>query len=395
MRGQSRPGSRTARFCGAALAGTVIAGTVLATTAALAGAAASAATTGQQFVPGAARAVFVQTDNLAGNQVVSYHRAADGTLSLAGTYATGGLGGQLSGSVVDHLASQGSLGYDRATGLLFAVNAGSDTVSVFAASGDRLALRQVIGSGGVFPVSVAVRGGLVYVLNALGGGTLQGFRVAFGRLVPIPGSARSLGLNPAASPQFTNTPGQVAFSPPGTQLIVTTKANGNDIDVFGVGPDGRLSPSPVVNAEPGTVPFAIAFDPAGHLVIADAGTNALSTFALSPAGTLTALDSVGTGQTATCWVASDGDLEFASNAGSATVSGYLDHAGGQLTLAGQTPTDPGTVDAAVTPSGRFVYVQTGGNGVVDEFALGSGGSLTEIGHATVAGAAGGEGIVAP
>jgi DNA-binding beta-propeller fold protein YncE len=296
---------------------------------------------------------------------------------------------------VDHLASQGSLAYDPGPGLLFAVNAGSDTVSVFAAGGDRLALRQVIGSGGVFPVSVAVRGGLVYVLNALGGGTVQGFRVAFGRLVPIPGSARPLGLNPAATPQFTNTPGQVAFSPLGTQLIVTTKANGNDVDVFGVRPDGRLSPSPVVNAEPGTVPFAIAFDPAGHLVIADAGPNALSTFALSPVGTLTALDSVGTGQTATCWVASDGDLEFASNAGSATVSGYVEHAGGQLTLAGQTPTDPGTVDAAVTPSGRFVYVQTGGNGVVDEFAVGSGGSLTEIGHVTVAGAAGGEGIVAP
>jgi hypothetical protein len=36
-------------------------------------------------------------------------------------------------------------------------------------------------------------------------------------------------------------------------------------------------------------------------------------------------------------------------------------------------------------------VQTGGNGVVDEFAVGSGGSLTEIGHATVASAVGGEG----
>src|SRR5580704_18858258 len=153
MLGQSRPGTRTARFCGAALAATALAGAVLATAGT---AAASAAVTGQQqFVPGAARAVFVQTDNLAGNQVVAYHRAADGTLTLAGTYATGGLGGQLSGSVVDHLASQGSLGYDRATGLLFAVNAGSDTVSVFAASGDRLALRQVIGSGGAFPVSVA------------------------------------------------------------------------------------------------------------------------------------------------------------------------------------------------------------------------------------------------
>jgi 6-phosphogluconolactonase (cycloisomerase 2 family) len=235
----------------------------------------------------------------------------------------------------------------------------------------------------------------VYVLNALGGGSVQGFRVVFGRLVPIPGSARSLGLNPSASPQFTNTPGQVAFSPGGTQLIVTTKANGNDIDVFGVGPDGALSPSPVVNAEPGTVPFAIAFDPAGQMVIADAGTNALSTFALSPGGSLTALDSAGTGQSATCWVASDGTLEFASNAGSGTISGFAVSAGGQLTLTGQTPTDPGTVDAAVTPSGRFVYVQTGGNGVVDEFAVGNGGSLTEVGHVTVAGAAGGEGIVAP
>jgi 6-phosphogluconolactonase (cycloisomerase 2 family) len=377
------------------LGGAVLFGTLLATAAALAGpAAASAASAQHRFTPGAGRAVFVQTDNLSGNQVVAYHRSAGGTLTLAGTYATGGLGGQLSGSVVDHLASQGSLGYDPGSGLLFAVNAGSDTVSVFAASGDRLALRQVIGSGGVFPVSVAVRGSLVYVLNALGGGSVQGFRAASGRLVPIPGSARSLGLNPSASPQFTNTPGQASFSPDGTQLIVTTKANGDDIDVFGVGPDGRLSPSPVVNPEPGTVPFAIAFDPAGHLVIADAGTNALSTFALSPGGTVTELDSVGTGQSATCWVASDGNLEFASNAGSATISGYAVTWAGQLTLTGQTATDPGTVDAAVTPSGRFVYVQTGGNGIVDEFAV-RGGSLTEIGHVTVAGAAGGEGIVAP
>ena len=168
----------------------------------------------------------------------------DGTLTLAGTYATGGLGGQLGGSVVDHLASQGSLGYDPDRGLLFAVNAGSNTVSVFAVRGDRLGLRQVIGSGGAFPVSVAVRGGLVYVLNARGGGSVQGYRVAFGRLVPIPGSNRALGLNPAATPQFTNTPGQVAFSPDGTQLIVTTKANGNDIDVFGVGAGGGLSAEP-------------------------------------------------------------------------------------------------------------------------------------------------------
>jgi 6-phosphogluconolactonase (cycloisomerase 2 family) len=387
-------GSAGARLAVTAVATATLAATALATTGALAGPA-SAATTPNWLRTGAARAVFVQTDNTAGNAVVAYDRADDGTLTLAGTYPTGGLGGQLTGSVVDHLASQGSLSYDRADGSLYAVNAGSNTVSVFAVRGDRLRLRQVAGSGGTFPVSIAVHGDLVYVLNAENGGSVSGFWAWGGRLLPIPGSTRPLGLNPTATPQFTNTPGQVAFSPDGSQLIVTTKANGDDIDVFGVGFDGTLSGHPVVNSEPGTVPFAITFDPAGHLVIADAGTNALSTFALSPGGTVTLLDSVGTGQSATCWVAPDGNLLFASNAGSATVSGYTSSAGGQLTLLGQTATDPGTVDAAVTPGGRFLYVQTGGNGIVDEFAVGGDGSLTEVGHVTVAGAVGGEGIVAP
>src|SRR5215469_12225375 len=138
--------------------------------AAFAAPAASASTNVGQSFPGAVNAVFVQTDNSAGNAVVAYHRAPDGSLTLAGTYPTGGVGGILAGSVVDHLASQGSLSYDRLHGLLYAVNAGSDTVSVFTAFGDRLALRQVVSSGGTFPVSVTVHGNYVYVLNALGGG---------------------------------------------------------------------------------------------------------------------------------------------------------------------------------------------------------------------------------
>ena len=101
----------------------------------------------------------------------------NGTLTQAGVYDTGGLGGELEGSVVDHLASQGSLAYDRSDGLLYAVNAGSNTVSVFAVFGDKLALRQVISSGGTFPVSIAVHEGIVYVLNGLEGGSVQGFAV--------------------------------------------------------------------------------------------------------------------------------------------------------------------------------------------------------------------------
>jgi 6-phosphogluconolactonase (cycloisomerase 2 family) len=368
--------------------------------AALAGAAAlaiagpaDAATVPHDFSGGAGRVVLVQTDNTAGNQVVVYDRAGDGTLSRAGAYATGGLGGQTAGSAADHLSSQGSLGYDPQEGLVVAVNAGSSTVSVFGIRGDRLSLHQVIGSGGTFPVSVAVHGDLVYVLNAENGGSVQGYRASFGRLFPIPGSNRLLGLDPTATPQFTHTPGQVAFSPDGSKLIVTTKANGNDIDVFRVGFDGSLSASPVVNSEPGTVPFGVTFDPAGHLVVAETGINAVATYALNPDGTIALIDAVPTGQAATCWVASDGSLLFASNAGSATESGYSVSADGQLTLLGQTPADPATIDASATPGGRYLYVQAG-PGIVDEFAVAPAGSLSEIGSVTVPSGSGAEGIVA-
>jgi 6-phosphogluconolactonase (cycloisomerase 2 family) len=339
--------------------------------------------------------VFVQTDNLSGNQVVAYDRANDGSLSWAATYDTDGLGGQLNGSAVDHLASQGSLTYDATNSLLYAVNAGSNTVSVFSVNGDQLTLRQVVDSGGTFPVSVAVSNNLVYVLNARDGGTISGFRVAGAKLHPITGSTRSLGLTiPTDTNEFTHTPGQVAFSPDGSRLIVTTKASANTIDVFGVTPDGRPSGAPVSNTEPGTVPFAVTFDPAGHLLVAEAGTNALASFALAPDGTLTQLDAVGTGQPATCWVAPAQGYDYASNAGGPSVSGFNAAANGNLTDLGNTPTDPGTVDASASAGGQYLYVQTGGNGIVDEFSVNADGSLTGIGSVNVPGAAGGEGIVA-
>jgi 6-phosphogluconolactonase (cycloisomerase 2 family) len=365
-------------------------GTITATCAAI------ALTTGSASALGTGRAVFVQNDSPIGNAVLAYDRANDGTLIQVGAYPTGGLGGALEGSVVDHLASQSSLVYDGSDGLLYAVNAGSDTISVFAVFGDRLALRQVLASGGSFPVSIAAAEGLVYVLNAGEGGVVAGFRVAGGRLSAIPGSARALGLDASATPQFVNTPGQVAFSADARQLLVTTKANTNAVDAFAVGPAGRLSQSPRVNSLPGTVPFALTFDRQGHVVLTEAGPNDVAVFELREDGELLQLDAVPTGQAATCWVVGAGDRFYVSNAGSASLSGYRSQAGGQLlTALGNTATDPGTVDAAVPPGGRFLYVQAGGPGAVDEYAIESGGALAKIGSVTVPGAQGGEGIVAP
>jgi 6-phosphogluconolactonase (cycloisomerase 2 family) len=360
----------------------------------------ASATTSEGHDDGAGHVVFVQNDNLAGNQIVAYDRSKSGALRLAGTYETGGLGGKLDGSVVDHLASQGSLTYDRGRNELYAVNAGSDSVSVFAVDGDQLRLRQVISSRGAFPVSITVHDDAVYVLSALNGGTVQGYINVHGRLIPIRGWNRSLGLDPTATPQFTHTPGQVAFSPDGTQLIVTTKANTNAIDVFNIGRFGRPSAAPVVNTEPGAVPFAVTFDKAGHLVVAEAGTNSLVTFRLNAKGTLTQIDAVASTQQATCWVEPAGAYLFTGNAGGngtpgfGSLSGYTSSPTGQLTNLGATVIDPGTVDSSATPNGRYLYTQTGANGIVDEFAVNANGALTKIGSVTVANAVGGEGIVA-
>ncbi|SFF49075.1 6-phosphogluconolactonase, cycloisomerase 2 family [Actinacidiphila alni] len=339
--------------------------------------------------------VFVQSDNPAANTVVAYHRAADGTLSRAGVYGTGGKGGVLDGSVVDHLASQGSLVLDARHGLLYAVNAGSDTVTVFAVRGDRLERVQVISSGGDFPVGVAVHGNAVYVLNALDGGSIQGFLRIGDRLVRVPSWHRGLGLDPSAAPQFTHTPGQISFTPDGTKLVVTTKAGGNSIEVFPVGPFGGPASRPVVTATPDAVPFGFTFDPAGRLQVTEAGPNAVATFALARDGRLTQVGRpVATGQAATCWIVGAGDRLYASNAGSGSLSGYTVDRHGALRALGATATDGGTVDAAVSSDGRYLYAQTGAAGVVDEFRVGRDGSLTPIGSVTVPGALGGEGIAA-
>jgi 6-phosphogluconolactonase (cycloisomerase 2 family) len=341
-----------------------------------------------------AHAVYVETDDSAGNQVVSYERTDTGALTLYATYQTQGLGGQLDGSVVDHQASEGALLYDADHQLLFATNAASNTVTVFSVHGPNLELRQVIGSGGDFPVSVARHGELVYVLNAREGGTVSGYRIVGTRLDPIPGSTIELGYTPVTgATEFTSTPGQVSFSPDGTQLLVTTKALGESVLVFHVEQRGSLDANPVVNPV-GNVPFAVSFLSPQKLLLAEAGGDVAS-FTLDRFGNLHALDSVPTNQAASCWIVRAGHYWYVSNAGSSTVSGFSAKYTGALTDLGNTATDPGTVDAAATPSGGYLYVQTGLDGVVDSYQVASDGALTAIGSPiTVAGAAGGEGIAA-
>jgi 6-phosphogluconolactonase (cycloisomerase 2 family) len=339
----------------------------------------------------AAHAVFVQNDDPAGNTVIAYARSASGTLRETGRYATGGLGGVLAGSVVDHLASQGALGYDR--GLLVAVNAGSDTITTFAVHGDGLDRRQVLPAGGDFPVSVALHGDRAFVLDARGGGAIQGYARVGDRLTLVPAWHRDLGLDPNRTPEFTSTPGQIGFTPDGRRLVVTTKNGSNSVLVYDVGPFG-LASTPVTTPLPGKVPFGFDFDRRGILALTEAGTNTVATFRVGDDSRLVPLDSAATGQAATCWAVVTRHRVYVSNAGSASLSGYRIGDAGGLDALGNTSTGAGTVDAAASPDGRFLYVQTGAAGKVDAFRIGHDGSLTKVDSVTVPNAAGGEGIVA-
>lgn len=329
-------------------------------------------------------AVFVQTNEPTGNRIVVFDRAANGRLSQAGTYATGGNGGVAApGDESDHLASQGSLAYDWRHSLLIAVNAGSDTVSTFKVRGDRLRLTGVVPSGGGFPASVAVSGNLVYVLNSGGPGTLQGFVIRGHRLRALSGSTRSLGLSNTDPPNFLTSPGQVGFTPDGGKLIVTTKASGSNIVVYRVQGNGRLS-SPVVNASATPVPFAFTFGPGHRLVSGEAMQSVVTTYSITGNGTLAGPQSLSDGQMALCWIVRARGYYYVANTASNTLSGYRISRSGQPSLIGTTgvvaSTEPGPID--LVASGRFLYGQTGAGGTVDEYLVHRDGTLEKIGVVT-------------
>ncbi|KND27943.1 hypothetical protein IQ63_34660 [Streptomyces acidiscabies] len=348
------------------------------------------------------RAVFVQANELDGNTIRVFARAEDGTLTAAGRYATGGKGGDQVDAPTDSLASQGSLVH--ADGRLFAVNAGSNTLTSFQVHGRKLTNRQVIGTGGDFPASVTVHGSLAYVMNAGGAGSVQGFRITPEGLKALPGSRRSLGLTNAKVPLFSSSPGQVAFTPDGRSLVVTTKS-ANTIEVFPLDRAGVPAHRPVVTRSAGEVPFAITFDKAGRMLVAEAKDSTVTTYAVRRDGRLKVLQQpLPNGQNTLCWLERAGDFFYGGNTGNSTVTGYRTDHRGKLALTAPTgvatppsPQSQGVIDLAVTPDQKFLYVQNALSGTVDGFRVAHDGSLTKV--TTVSGlppfaASGMEGIAA-
>jgi 6-phosphogluconolactonase len=327
-------------------------------------------------------AVFAMTNAASNNQINAYLRLEDGSLEFAGAFSTGGNG---SGGTLDPLGSQGSLALTPDHRLLFAVNAGSGTVSSFAVRGAQLTLVDTVPTDGGFPTSVAQVGSLLYVLNAGGNGSVSGFRLLpNGHLLLIPHSTRSLGNSPSA-------PTDVVLSP-NRQFLVVTESSVNKIAVFHVFPNGTLS-NPVVSDSAGTVPFAAVFAPDGALIVGNVENNktvssTISSYQIDWNGSLHVIsNALPTGGSATCWdvIGRFGRSVYTSNPNNSTLSGFNIERNGELTpigdgVVGQTPAGSTNIDIAASSDGRYLYTLYGATGSIGIFAVQDEGGLANLGQ---------------
>ena len=357
--------------------------------------------------------VYALTNDPVRNEVVAYRRAADGTLTLADKYDTGGLGsGEYENSdtalVLGNARSQSSpVDLGGGSDLLFATNAGSDEISVFeVGGGGELELVETQASGGERPISLTVNRGLLYVLNSAGDGLpgagfchggmpeITGFRVAeSGELTPIPGSTRKLSGGGGSGCA------QIAFNPEGNVLVVS-QITADKIDTFTVGEDG-VAHGPIVNETSGMGPFGLTFDSDGRLLTTEnfgarEERGAVATYSIGDDGRLEPRSgSMPIGETDPCWfvVTPDGKYAYTSSFGPSpilaveeagsrrgTLSSFRLRGDGALELldAQAARVGVGAADIALAGNGRYIYTLNTIEGKVYGHRIGPDGGLTQV-----------------
>jgi 6-phosphogluconolactonase (cycloisomerase 2 family) len=337
------------------------------------------------FLPSAradAGAVYVMSNDASRNSVLVFDRASDGLLAFARSFETGGAGTGAG------LGSQGALALSEDHRFLYAVNAGSDSISAFSVTEKGLDLVATVASGGRNPISIAVGSRRLYVLNA--GGTVGGvdrvvgFRIGSeGEPILIPGSASRL------SADATN-PAQVGFGANDGQLVVTEKDT-NRIDILELDRNGRVSSIHTI-ASAGETPFGFDVARRDHLIVSEAfggavDASAASSYGLTDDATASVIDaSVKTTETAACWtvVTPDGRFAYVTNTGSSSITGFAVAFDGSLTrldadgVTATTGAGSSPIDVDLSSDARFLYNLNAGSGTITGFSVGTDGRLDTL-----------------
>lgn len=322
----------------------------------------------------AAGHVFTLSNQTTGNEVLSYSRAGDGTLTYVAAYAAGGTGTGAG------LGSQGAVVLTENKKLLLAVNAGSNDISAMKITGHGLKLLSTVSSGGMQPVSITQYKDLVYVLNSGGDGNISGFRITSGGiLVAIPNSTKP--LSAAASGGA-----QISFTNDGKVLVITEKAT-NTITTYTVkenGEPGMMHTLPSANA----TPFGFAVGRNNIIYVSEAaggapGASTLSSYFVKPNGTVKLIEGpVGAYQSAACWVALSKDEKYAytTNTGSNNLSAFRITAFGKINIASgiAAASGMGPIDASVSSDGKYLYVVNAGSMDISTYSIGDEGVLTNL-----------------
>jgi 6-phosphogluconolactonase len=256
--------------------------------------------------------LYAMTNRSAGNSVVAWRVNPSGTLEPLNTYPTGGNGSQTevplaAGPVdgIDPLGSQGSLSLSEDKQYLFAVNAGSNPISVFRVGTDgSLSRTDIASTGGTNPVSACSRHDRLYVANVndpAGGqpARITGFKVnTDGTLTQIAGATHALS-------GAMSRPAQIGLTPDGTSVIVTEQGT-DTVSAFPVNADNTLG-SPMATASPRPAPFGFDFGAGGQLIVSEAAPNSpngssTSSYQLGGGAPQVLKGGVLNGQKARCWV---------------------------------------------------------------------------------------------
>jgi 6-phosphogluconolactonase len=328
---------------------------------------------------GGPKAVYSLTNATTGNAVAVFDRAANGKLRLNAYVFTGGSGTGAG------LGSQQALVLEN--DWIFAVNAGSNSISALHVEPYGLRLTDTIDSGGFMPISLAAHDGLIYVLNAgdsAHSSNITGFHLSKqGQLSNIGNSTQPLS-------DSNVSPAQVSFSPNGRLLVVTEKGT-NKLDSYQVADNGRAYGHKVFNSA-GMTPFGFSFDGNNRLIVSEAFggaalASAASSYRVSNDGTLAVVSaSVATHQTAACWVtvSKDGKYAYTGNPTSDSLTGFKVANTGELTLlnsdgrTGTTAAGSAPQDEAISQDGRFLYVLDVKVGKISAFKIEQNGQLTVL-----------------